>query len=145
MPTQFFEDMSKMINDSHIDVSKKNLARAYVRDAAKLANGSRGSVEAICDAFVAQTPIMLEMYMKNTPTEETVKDIVSEAVNSHIKDCPLKINELHSTMRQRKSDGGETDWRRIGVSALMKLGWPGAAVGLAYYVVEALKLFLGKS
>jgi len=145
MPTQFLTDMSNMVEESTVTVSKKNLARTFVRDVSKLANGSRGSVEAICDALVAQTPILLEMYLADVPTHQAVKEIVSSAVNAHIKDCPLKISELHSTMRQRKSDSGETDWKRIGISALMKLGWPGASVGLAYYVVEALRLFLGKS
>ncbi len=139
---QFMSDMGEMVRSSAVTESKKTLAMNYVREAGRLANGSRGSVEAVCDAFVAQTPILLEMYLADTPSKAAVKEIVSEAVNQHIKDCPLKIDEMHNTISRRKSDTGSTDWKRIGITALTSMGWPGALLGMTYFVSELVKFIL---
>jgi hypothetical protein len=145
MPSQFAADMGEMVKASSVSESKKTLAMNYVRETGRLANGSRGSVEAICDAFVAQTPILLEMYLADTPTKANVKQVVAEAVQHHIKDCPLKIEEMHSTMKRRKSDTGATDWKRLSITALSNIGWPGALLGMVYFVSEMVKFILSRS
>jgi len=144
MPTQFAHDMTDMVEKSNVTISKKNLARIYVREAAKLANGSRGSIEAICDAFVAQTPILLEMYLTEVTTPETLRIEVEKAVAKHVADCPLKISQIHDTMRMRKSDEGSTDWKRLGITAFQNLGWPGAVAMMAWAAYRIVALFLGK-
>jgi hypothetical protein len=130
--TAFEEDMNDMVRESHAPESKKSLAMNFVRASGKLANGSRGNIEAVCDAFIAQTPILLEMYLGECVTRDTVAGIIQD----HVAKCPLNSVAL------RKHDTGDIDWKRIAIAGLVNMGWPGAVLGVAIVAYLIVKLVL---
>ena len=122
--TPFEQNMGDMVHESEISEAKKSLAMTYVRAMGKIANGSRGSVEAVCDALIAQTPIMLEMYRESRVDIKTVED----AIVKHIANCPGQI----VLRRADGTDGtGVLNWQRLAFAAISKATWPGAVVTIA--------------
>lgn len=119
--TSFERDMGKMVRESRAPESKKSLAMNFVRASGKLANGSRGSVEAVCDAFTAQTPILLELYLERRVDAQAVE----QAIVKHIANCPGQA-------MLRRSEVGDglvgMNWQRLLFAVATKIGWPGAFV-----------------
>jgi len=122
--TTFEQNMGDMVHESDISEAKKSLAMNYVRAMGKIANGSRGSVEAVCDALIAQTPIMIEMYRESRVDIKTVEDVIAK----HIANCPGQI----ILRRGEGSDGaGTLNWQRMAFAVVSKATWPGAVIVLA--------------
>jgi hypothetical protein len=123
--------MGEMVRESGAPEAKKSLAMNFVRASGKLANGSRGSVEAVCDAFTAQTPILLELYLERRVDAQAVE----EAIVKHISNCPGQALRL-------RGDGGEMNWQRLAFAAISKATWPGVALCALVMYQEEIRAIL---
>lgn len=116
--TSFEHDMGEMVKQSGVTEAKKTLAMSYVRATGKIANGSRGNVEALCDAMLAQTPIILEMYLER----HAVATDIDTAILEHMERCKGNM--------ARRPEGCDAlpvaSWQRLVFSVASKVTWPGA-------------------
>jgi hypothetical protein len=126
--TPFEEDMGNMVHESDASESKKSLAMNYVRATGKLANGSRGNLEAVSDAIVAQTPILLEIYLQTFPTLTETTAMIA----AHAASCATLHTEQLVAIRKGDADtDSPLNWQRLAFAAISKATWPGAIVALA--------------
>jgi hypothetical protein len=133
--TPFEEDMGNMVHESDAPESKKSLAMNYVRATGRLANGSRNSIEAVSDAIVAQTPILLEIYLQTFPTLPEAAAMIA----AHHESCATLHAEKHAAILEqiahRHADdevpAGAINWPRLAFAAISKATWPGAVVTIA--------------
>jgi len=132
--TAFESDMRAMVAEADMSEAKRTLALAYVRDTGKLANGSRGSLEAVCDALVSQTPLFLEMYLaKNQSAAD-----VDAAISRHLADCMSRhvaeATTVAPVIEHRRGQGGDgpmgLNWRRLAHDTISRATWPSAAITL---------------
>lgn len=133
--TSFEHDMGEMVREAGATEAKKSLAMNYVRATGRIANGHRGNAEAICDAMIAQMPIILEMYLE---PRLGLKD-VEKAVAKHLSDCPA------SKVAARKGDSANVadfNWQRFLFAVGERLTWPGAAVAIALIFREPITALL---
>lgn len=145
MGDAFAEDMAEMVRVSGATEAEKSLAMAYVRATGKIANGHKGNPDAMCDAMIAQTPILLEMYLARRVTRKDVEDCVAR----HVSDCPAG-----AAMRLRKGDRDDSgsgvdcgvgvglggfNWPRFAFALVAKGGWPGAVVVLGFYYKDLIE------
>jgi len=131
--TSFERDMGEMVRESHASESKKSLAMNFVRASGKLANGSRGNIEAVCDAFTAQTPILLELYLERRVDAETVE----QAIVKHISNCPGQ-----ALRRGESGDASGMNWQRLAFAAISKATWPGVALCALVMYQEEIRCIL---
>jgi hypothetical protein len=134
--TSFEHDMGEMVRESGVTEAKKTLAMNYVRATGKIANGSRGNVEALCDAMIAQTPIMLEMYLERHAQAQDVE----EAIAAHLAACPAKISGGGDNIAIAGMTG--MNWQRMIFSVATKVSWPGAWLITAFMFKDQIATLL---
>jgi len=141
--TRFEEDMRQMVEHAGDSMSqeKRTLAMNYVRAVGNLANGSRGSLEALCDAMVVQQPIILGMFLQPSVTKADVDAVVAR----HASQCKESCQGI-----AKRGQGGTgplgLNWQRLLFATLANLSWPAAIVIVTIAVVfkEPLILWLSK-
>ncbi len=124
--TPFEQNMGDMVKESHASEAKKSLAMNYVRASGKIANGSRNCIEALSDAMVAQTPIILELYLQTFPTMAETTAMIA----AHHAACNAAHSAQLVAIRQSDAPAG-MNWQRLAFAAISKATWPGAVVALA--------------
>jgi len=121
---------------------KRTLAMNYVRAVGSLANGSRGSLESLCDAMIIQQPIILGMFLQPTITKADVDAVVEH----HASQCRESCSGI--AKRGEGGEGGEgpfgLNWQRLSFSMLSRIGWPGAIVTLAFLFKDEISIWLTK-
>jgi hypothetical protein len=131
--TTFEQNMGEMVRESGAPEAKKSLAMNYIRATGKIANGSRSCIEAVSDAIVAQTPILLELYLQSFPTINETTAMIA----AHHEACATLHAEKHAAIleqiahRRIDDDPSPINWPRLAFAALSKATWPGAVVTLA--------------
>jgi len=139
MATSFEHDMGEMVRESKASESKRSLAMNYVRATGKISNGEKQNVSAISDAIIAQTPIMLELYLESRPTVE----VISSMLDDQVRICPVRLRK--DEVNLTATDAGMTEgvnWTRMLFQVVTKIGWPGAFVLIVYILRQPLTSFL---
>lgn len=138
--TPFEQNMGDMVRESNAPEAKKSLAMNYVRATGKIANGSKSCIEALSEAIVAQTPILLELYLQIFPTLAEVAALIE----AHAAHCKLNKEHKESIVRLRRDEGGEDmpfNWKRLLFEFGARMGWPAAVVIISIiYRSEIVKL-----
>lgn len=113
------DDFHAMVASANVDESKKTVAMSYVNSLRPLENGSANQVSAIAAALLANAPMNLEIYLRESPSKDAVRAMVDESIAAHSGAC------LGAITTAANLPAGKLNM----ITTLVKtLGWPGVAI-----------------
>lgn len=130
----FEQNMGDMVRESDASDPAKSLAMTYVRKMGAIANGSRDDVGAVSDALAAQTPILLELYLRNTPTMGDVQAVVAK----HVSTCAKKAASSHGPLHALSA----LSRPRFLMSMASRATWPFAVIVVSFMFKDEIAALL---
>ncbi len=125
------DELRDIINNVDAPHAQKTICRNVLHACDPLENGGANSIQALSQALLAQTGILIEMYLRSYMSPAEMGQMITQAIATQAQHCAASKQTLVS-------------WPQLIVTATSKMTWPGAMAFAIYILREPLVTILLK-